>query len=260
MIGLLLALVLVNHQLDDHALMAWRSRYVLLLGIPEKTKSLPWSMINTPPPHQKIEKRLLPLQYYEDADRERNRRLYGVNSIRLNPSMVVLHYTVIDDQESVIRGFLRPSRIAVGNQQPVTSLISVHYIVDIDGSVTQLAPEDRTTSGTYGVDHLALAVEIVAKDEADLMGRPLQLLSAFHLVDSLLKKHDIPITRVFSHQEIACGKLFLSEYTDLADTESPYCYPEPHFRYDPGPTVMAWCREFLLRQRGLWEDHPASER
>jgi hypothetical protein len=64
---------------------------------------------------------------------------------------------------------------------------------------------------------------------------------------------------VISHQEVALGEIFLSDYTDLADTESPYWYPKRAFRYDPGRTVMAWCREFLLRRRGLWHQHPVSQ-
>ena len=133
-------------------------------------------------------------------------------------------------------------------------------LVDQKGKVYQLVPEDRRTTGSYGVDHRALAIEMVAKNEKDLMSRPMQLLAAFDLADSLLKKYDIPVWRVFSHQEVASGKLFLDEYTDLADTVYPYFYPKKDFRYDPGPTIMAWCREFLLRRRGLWEKHPASQR
>ena len=244
--------------IGDHAMQALDGRYILTLGISPDAKPLPWSLNNASRPPQRLEKRLLPLEDYEAADSERNRRLYGEDTVVLKPTMVVMHFTVVDDAESIIYSFNRPTPLAVGNQRSVTSLVSVHYMVDVDGKIYQLAPEDRTTSGSYGVDHRALAIEMVAKDEADLMSRPLQLLSAFYLVDGLLKKHNIPVWRVFSHQEVACGKLFLSDYTDLADTVTPYFYPKPHFRYDPGSNVMAWCREFLLRQRGLWEQHPAS--
>lgn len=260
MISLLFFFLLCNRDLGEHLEQAFEARYIILLNIPEGTKPLPWSLVNAARPKQKMKKRLLPLDYYEWADRDRNRRLYGEDTVFLKPTMVVLHFTVVDNAESVIRGFNRPTSLAVGNQRSVTSLVSVHYMVDKDGTIFYLAPENRTTSGTYGVDHRALAIEMVAKDEKDLMSRPLQLLSAFYLVDGLMRKHNIPVLKVFSHQEVAHGKLFLADYTDLADTVSPYCYPKPHFRYDPGPTVMAWCREFLLRQRGLWDEHPASQR
>jgi hypothetical protein len=101
---------------------------------------------------------------------------------------------------------------------------------------------------------------MVAADEKDLLSRPVQLLSAFCLVDGLLKKYKLPVWAVLSHQEVAYGKVFLNDYTDLADTEYPYWYPKPSFRFDPGHTVMAWCREFLLRRRNMWTIHPASRR
>jgi len=258
-IPILFYLALVLQNIDQSATAAWQARSMLLLGIAPDIKPLPWSLVNGAGSDKKPVPRWLPLEYYESADRERNRRLYGRDTVTLFPTMVVLHFTVIDDAESIIYAFSRPSALAVGNQRPVTSLVSVHYMVDKDGTIYQLAPENRTTSGTYGVDYCALAIEMVATDEKDLLSRPLQLLAAFNLTDQLLRKYRLPVWRVFSHQEVALGNFFLSDYTDLADTVSPYFYPEPHFRYDPGPTVMAWCREYLLRQRKIWDQHPASE-
>lgn len=257
-LSLLLTLLMAFRDIDEHALDVWDSRSILLLGIAPDIKPMPWSLVQGEPKQVTPIRDMLPLDYYVLADRDRNRRLYGYNSTKLIPTMVVLHFTVIDDLDLVYAAFSRPSRIAVGNQGTVTSLVSVHFMIDKDGTVYQLAEEDRTTSGTYGVDYCALAIEMVAKDEKDLMGRPLQLLAAFNLVDKLLKKHELPPWRVFSHQEVAMGKMMLPEYTDLADTEYPYCYPLPHFRYDPGPTVMAWCREYLLRRRKMWDKHPKS--
>lgn len=260
MISLLFYFFLTHRDFDHHVMDFVNARYILLMNIPEGTKPLPWSLVNASKPAVKLKNRMLPLERYEAADRNRNRRLYGEHTTVLRPTMLVMHFTVIDEAEAVIRVFNRPSRLPIGNQGSVTSLVSVHYMVDKDGSIIQFAHEDRITTGTYGVDHRALAIEMVALDEEDLMSRPIQLLSAFYLADQLLRKHNIPPWRVFSHQEVAAGKMYLSDYTDLADTEYPYFYPEPQFRYDPGGTVMAWCREFLLRQRRLWKDHPASER
>ena len=260
MLAWLLFIVLSSRHLPEHLRAAWDYRYVLLLNIAPGTKPLPWSMVDAERPPVKLQPRWLPVEYYDDADRERNRRLYGVNSVRLNPTMLVMHFTVTQDPEAIIAGFSSPAHLPVGNQTPIVSLVTVHYMVGQDATIYQLVPEHRTTTGTYGVDHLALAIEMVAKDEKDLMSRPMQLLTAFYLADSLMRKYNIPVTRVFSHQEVALGKFFLDEYTDLADTVSPYFYPKPDFRYDPGPTVMAWCREFLLRRRKLWDKHPASKR
>lgn len=259
MIGWLLYIVLASHELPKVLQEAWFHRYIVLLNRATKTKPLAWSLVGAERPVVRMKQRWLPVEEYELADLERHNRLYGVNTVRLDPSMVILHFTVTEDAESIVDAFSRPSRLPVGNKAPVVSLVTVHYMVDQESNVYQLVPEHRITTGSYGVDHLALSIEMVALNEKDLLSRPIQLLTTFHLVDGLLEKYNIPPWRVFSHQEIAFGKLFFDEYTDLADTVSPYFYPKRDFRYDPGPTVMAWCREFLLRRRGLWDKHPASK-
>jgi hypothetical protein len=206
----LLYLMFLSRDVGEHARQAWTARSVLLLNIAPETKPLPWSLTNASRPDRKLRKRWLPTHLYEDNDRERFRRLYGENTVTLYPTMVIMHFTVIDDAEAIIRSFSSPSRLPVGNQGRITSLVTVHYMVDQKGTVYQLVPEDRRTTGSYGVDHRALAIEMVAKNETDLMSRPLQMLSAFDLVDSLLRKYDIPVWRVFSHQEVASGSCFLT--------------------------------------------------
>lgn len=258
MIELMLMMALCLGSLPEDAQRFWRERYALLLGIQPTLKPLPEELAEAACPPLRLLNYSLPIQRFTAAELERNRRLYGEEEVMLSPKYVVLHYTVVDDAEAVLDLFSRPSNLPVGNQKPVKSLVTVHYMVDKDGAVLSLVPEDRRTSGTYGLDHRALAIEMVAKDEKDLLSRPLQLLAGFCLIDGLLKKYDLPVWAVLSHQDVAMGEVFLSDYTDLADTEYPYWYPKSQFRYDPGPTVMAWCREFLLRRRGLWEKHPVA--
>lgn len=260
MISLLLAFFLTSVELPRVAALAWSQRHIACLGIAEDLAPLPSSLTNAHCPPLRMRSRLLPVDRYYLADRERNRRLYGEDTVRLEPTLIVLHFTVVDDLEAVMRIFTKPSNIMIGNQGSVRSLVSVHYMVDKDGTVIKLVPEDRRTTGTYGVDHRALAIEMIARDEEDLLSRPFQLLSTFCLVEGLLKKYDLPVWAVISHQEVAAGRAIISDYTDLADTEFPWFYPEPQFRYDPGTTTMAWCREYLLRKQNMWHRHPASGR
>lgn len=260
MIELLWLLSVALASLPDPAYHAWKMRYVTFLGIESSLKPLPTELVEAgSPPLRKLDYSL-PVDRYVSADMERNRRLYGYPSVELKPEYIVLHFTVIPEASDVLNAFTRPTHLGVGNQEPVTSLVSVHYMVDKDGAVLELVPEWRTTTGTYGLDHKALAIEMVAADEKDLLSRPVQLLATFSLVDGLLKKYKLPVWAVLSHQEVAYGETFLSDYADLADTQYPYFYPKPSFRYDPGRTVMAWCREFLLRRRDMWSMHPASSR
>lgn len=256
MIQLLFFFWVCNTEIPNVVVGAWQERHILLLGRAKKTPYLPKALADAGRVTLKLKPRMLDINYYRKADLDRNQRLYGEASTRLTPTLLVLHFTVVNDLETVIELFRRPSRIGVGNQKPVTSLVTVHYIVDKDGTVYSLVPEDKRTTGSYGVDHRALAIEMIAADEEDLLSRPKQLLAAFTLAEGLVKKHDLHPWDVISHQEVALGKVFLSEYTDLADTEYPYFYPEPQFRYDPGTTTMAWFREFLLRRLDLWKMHP----
>ena len=256
MIQLVFLFWVCNAQVPDLIVTAWQERHILLLGRAKKTEFLPKSIADAGRVSLKLKPRLLDINYYRKADLSRNQRMYGEASTKLKPTLVVLHFTVVNDLEAVMRIFKRPSRIGVGNQKPVISLVSVHYVVDKDGTVYSLVPEDKRTTGSYGVDHRALAIEMIAADEKDLLSRPKQLLAAFTLTKGLVKKYKLHPWDVVSHQEVAMGKFFLSEYTDLADTEYPYFYPEPSFRYDPGTTTMAWFREFLLRDLDLWKMHP----
>ena len=258
MSALLMMLALCFGPLPQHARQAWHERYILLMSMSPTFQPLPSALAEAGCPPLRMLDYSLPIGRFTAAELDRNRRLYGEEEVMLSPEYVVLHFTVIPEASDVLNLFNRPVRLPVGNQQPVKTLVTVHYMVDKDGVVLSLVPEDRRTSGTYGLDHRALAIEMVAADEKDLMTRPAQLLAAFCLIDGLLKKYDLPVWRVLSHQDVAFGKLFLDDYTDIADTEYPYFYPKPSFRFDPGPTVMAWCREFLLRKRGLWERHPAA--
>lgn len=259
MIEIVLLLSFLCGRLPEHAQAAWAQRRVLLMGIEPSIKPLPTAMAEGACPPLRREDYWLPLDRYVVADLNRNQRLYGERSVDLKPKYIALHFTVIPDAADVLAAFNRPTALGVGNQLPVTSLVSVHYMVDKDGTILALAPEGRRTSGTYGLDHRALSIEMVAADETDLLSRPKQLMVAFCLVDGLLKKYRLPVWNVVSHQDVAYGNVFLSDYTDIADTEFPYFYPKPSFRYDPGHTVMAWCREFLLRRRGLWGLHPRSK-
>lgn len=258
MIPLFFLMVVVLLPLPQAAQTFWHGRYIVFLNIDPALEPLPNALADAACPPLRLLDYSLPMGKYTVKDLERNRRLYGENKVALQPEYIVLHFTVVDDAGDVLDLFNRPSHLAVGNKEPVVSLVSVHYMVDKDGAVLKLVNEDRRTSGTYGLDHRALAIEMVARDEKDLLSRPEQLLSAFCLVDGLLKKYHLPVWAVISHQEVALGEVFLSDYTDIADTESPYWYPKRSFRYDPGQTVMAWCREFLLRRRHLWEGHPVA--
>ena len=175
---------------------------------------------------------LLPYGEWESKDRTYFLRNYGQNRLDLKPSMIVMHYTVVPTAELTIR--------ALTNKR-----VSVHFMVDTDGTVYRLLPTDRRCTGAYGVDHLALSIEMVARTEADLLSRTRQVFSSFCLVRHLMQEHAIPARQVIAHYEVSEGRKRVPEYTDLHDHVYSDRYPPGETRLDPGPTYMAWLRAYL---------------
>lgn len=175
---------------------------------------------------------LLPYQDWEQKDRSYFQKNYGENKLSLDPSMIVMHYTVIPSTEDTYHALSRKR-------------VTVHFMIAPDGTVYRLLPENRRCTGAYGVDHVALSIEMVASTEADLLSRTKQVFSSFCLVRHLMRTHDIEAKKVVAHSEVGEGKRKVAEYTDLYDTVYPDRYPPSEARTDPGPTYMSWLRTYL---------------
>lgn len=175
---------------------------------------------------------LLPYQTWEQKDRTYFKRNYGENKLTLKPSMIVMHYTVIPNSEDTYQALTRKK-------------VSVHFMIAPDGTVYRLLPENRRCTGAYGVDHVALSIEMVARTEADLLSRTQQVFSSFCLVRHLMEEYGIGLPQVVAHYEVGEGKKKVPQYTDLHDTLFPDRYPPSEARLDPGPTYMSWLRSYL---------------
>lgn len=175
---------------------------------------------------------LLPYQNWEQQNRAYFQKHYGDNRLNFTPSMIVMHYTVTPTEEITYQVLSR-------------NRVSVHLMVGHDGTVYRLLPLDRRCTGAYGVNHLALSIEMVAQTESDLLSRSRQVFSSFCLVRYLMAEYDIPLGKVVAHYEVGEGKKRVPEYTDLHDKIYPDKYPPSSQRLDPGPTYMAWLRSYL---------------
>lgn len=160
------------------------------------------------------------------------RKTYGVNSLKFRPSMLVMHYTVVPTEEQTYTVLQRRK-------------VSVHFMVGRDGTVYQLLPLERRATGTYGVNHKAIAVEMVASTESDLLSRPYQVFQSFCLAKFLMAKYQIPPNKVFGHYEVGQGVTVVPDYLDLADPYYPTRYPPNEKRTDPGKRYMRWLRTYL---------------
>jgi hypothetical protein len=197
-----------------------------------KSKELPERFLNLSYKKPVLKDWLLPYQDWEQSYRSYFKKHYGDTNLTFKPSMIVMHYTVIPTSEGTYRALSRNE-------------VSVHLMVAPDGTVYRLLPLDRKCTGAYGVNHVALSIEMVARTESDLLSRTTQVFSSFCLVRYLMAKYDIPLSKVVAHYEVGEGRKRVPEYTDLYDKLFPDRYPPSSARSDPGPTYMAWLRSYL---------------
>jgi N-acetyl-anhydromuramyl-L-alanine amidase AmpD len=190
---------------------------------------------------------MLPYQDWEEEYRQYFQRHYRDPRLTFKPSAIVMHYTVTPDAFSVRNMFVRGCTMSAGDKGTVFGHVSVQLMIGPSGNVYQLMPLDRRCTGAYGVNHVALSIEMVARNEAELLSRPDQVFSSFCLVRSLMRQFDIPANKVYAHYEVSAGKSVVSEYTDYADATYPDRYPPASARTDPGKTYMRWLRQYLAR-------------
>jgi N-acetylmuramoyl-L-alanine amidase len=115
---------------------------------------------------------------------------------------IVLHYTG-----------MRTAREAIDRLRDPVARVSSHYVVDEDGTVFRLVPEDRRAwhagvsywRGCSALNDRSVGIEIVNPGhEHGYRDFPvLQLVSVCDLCLSLLSRHAVPARNVVAHSDIA---------------------------------------------------------
>jgi len=127
---------------------------------------------------------------------------YGLQQedARIQPRMVVLHWTAIPTLEGSFQAFL-PTRLpaARGDISSAGALnVSAHYLVDRDGTIYQLMPDTLMARHTIGLNHCAIGIENVGgTPETPLT--PEQLKADAWLVRNLASRY--PIRYLIGHYE-----------------------------------------------------------
>ncbi len=158
-------------------------------------------------------------------------RHYGEPTWRLAPKALVLHYTA---------GKHFPDELVtskdVDGERPG---LSVHYVVD-GQRIWQILPPNVRTRGAYGFNHRGINIEMVASDGEDLFqNRQSTLQTTVALARVLMRRYDIPLTRVYGHSDVATMDPFhVPEVLDLIDAK-------PYDRTDPGEQNLNWIRRHL---------------
>lgn len=142
-------------------------------------------------PQERID---LSLEYMQDR--------YGLqrSEPKINPKMIVLHWTAIPTLEASFNAFknsrLPESREAISGASQLN--VSSHFLVDRDGTIYRLMPETIMARHVIGLNHTAIGVENVGGTR-DTPLTDAQLQSNIWLVNYLSGKYDIQY--VIGHYE-----------------------------------------------------------
>ena len=124
------------------------------------------------------------------------------NERKLPVSMVVLHYTGMPTAGEALARLCDPS-----------SQVSAHYMIDEDGLVTNLVPEDKRAwhagasywRGTSDINSASIGIELVNPGH-EFGYRPFpepQMDALLPLLADIMDRHDIPRANVVGHSDIA---------------------------------------------------------
>ncbi|PIQ25091.1 MAG: hypothetical protein COW02_12805 [Comamonadaceae bacterium CG12_big_fil_rev_8_21_14_0_65_59_15] len=157
-------------------------------------------------------------------------RHYAEKTWELKPQALVMHYTAGE-------GFpwnLVNSKDFAGETPGLAS----HYVVDGE-TIWEVLPPFVRSRATYGINHRALSIEMVARDAQDLAHRPSTLKSATRLASCLMRFYQIPEQKLYSHQAVSrMNPAEIPEVKDLIDAH-------PYHKVDPGENNMATIRKGL---------------
>ncbi len=174
-------------------------------------------------------------------------RHYGIPSQdgRIDPRIVVVHWTAIPSLESSFRYF-DPVAIEKGRRELLQQgrlNVSTHFLVDRDGTIYQLLDVHTMARHVIGLNHVAIGIDNVGG--SDLGGDPSSAMTAAqvdadeHIIRHLLLDERVPIEYVIGHMEA----FRMEDATDLfVEKVKGYRNRKP----DPGARFMARLRERLL--------------
>ncbi|HJV33782.1 peptidoglycan recognition family protein [Geomonas sp.] len=169
---------------------------------------------------------------------------YGTASERLEtPKMIVVHYTASPTLQKALDFFTpdRNSRDDIRSGGEVN--VSAQFLIDKDGTIYRLAPEDRVCRHTIGFNQVALGIENVAEDKDALTDAQLEADAA--LIADLAARHP-SIRYLIGHYEYQDRSL--PHFALRTELDPSY---HPTVKIDPGERFMTRLRALLKERYGL---------
>lgn len=126
-------------------------------------------------------------------------------TIAIAPKIIVVHYTGLDDLNASLARFTPEnlpddrSDIATGGSVNV----SAHYMIDRDGTVFQLMPDNRMARHVIGLNHTSIGIENVGGEAHRENLTRAQLQANIALISMLIKRYP-DIRYLVGHYEYRC--------------------------------------------------------
>lgn len=124
-----------------------------------------------------------------DLTRKWSRFMYGTGSFE--PRLIVEHWT---------DGTTRDGAIEFWNLSPESTW--VHFIIDPQGHITQLAPLDVLAKHAFGVSPWAIGIEHVGRSDSEVMSNRSMRRASYRLTCWLQERLRIPPRGVIGHGEV----------------------------------------------------------
>ena len=157
-------------------------------------------------------------------------RHYGESTWQLNPSCIVLHYTVTKN--------FPWNLVNTNSFKGETPGLAVHYVVK-GNKVWEILPPDVRSRGAYGINHRAINIEMVAMNADDLAQKPETLETCRQLCKLLMNRYAIEKDHIYSHQDVgSMSRRKVPEVLDLVNGG-------PYHKIDPGEQNMKTILEGL---------------
>jgi N-acetyl-anhydromuramyl-L-alanine amidase AmpD len=162
------------------------------------------------------------------------------------PQMIVVHYTAFATRDESVR-FFAPPRLDTVSRRDITGggavNVSAHYLVDRDGTILQLAPDNVVCRHIIGFNRTAIGIENVGRNAADLTEA--QASATADLVGRLVARHP-SIGYLIGHHEYR--KTDLPHYQLFRENDRSYRFTP---KVDPGPVFMTRVRDLIRERLGI---------
>jgi hypothetical protein len=124
-----------------------------------------------------------------------SRFMYGTDTFR--PRLIVEHWTGSATQDAAVDYW---------NSAPDATW--VHFIIDPQGHITQLAPLDALAKHAYGISPWAIGVEHVGESYGEIISNPLMRRASYQLTCWIRSRLNIPLRGVIGHGEATSNPRF----------------------------------------------------